>query len=372
MHLLKINYLIVFVLLIAFSACEIELSNEKAPEVPLMDEAYYKKSIDYLKKVMEEDSSNPDVYYKIAKMYYNIGEFKNALWYIHEAVKRDEINYHYLVLYTGISLELKDYKTASSLALKAEAMDFRHTDLYQYMAQLAIIDNNFLRASDYLNRVLIFNPENYAIHYLKGKVLLAMEDTLAAEESFIKSLEVNPDNRLAYDDIMDIYVQTKQYQKAKTFVSDYSGRLEGKDANALLKEAIIFKSTGNIELAKAMLKGLVLQDSLFQQAYEELASLFEKENKLDSTEYYLKRILSIKEDDHEVRVVLAKLYDKTKRYYLAKSEYEKILEFDPEHNLALEELEKVNGKVAYLHRIDQQKQRRPEIVPVIPKKNIDN
>jgi tetratricopeptide (TPR) repeat protein len=350
------------------SGCDIQVSNDKASQAPVLDDDYIKKAIAYLKKVIEDEPSNPDAYYKVAKIYSNNGDHRHALWFISEALKRDSLNYNYLLLFSNVTLNLKDYKSASKAAYKAERMNHHHLELYHILAQIKYKEGHVERAADYLNRAINNDPNNYQAYNLKGNIDLQLQDTIAAEESFIRSLKINPEFKEAYDNLMDLFIKTRQFTKAKHFVKDYSSNMDVKDVNAILKEAVIFKSTGNLEISKAMLKGLLYKDSTFLQAYIELASISKLEKSIDSTEFYYMKALNIKDDLINVRFELAKIMEGKKLYINAIREYEKILEIDPENNLAIEELEKVKGKLAYLQRVEQERQRRPVLAPIERKK----
>lgn len=364
-----INIFLVFMMgAILLSGCDIEISNDRIPDIPVINEDFQKKTIAYLKKVIEKDEDNADAYYKLGKIYHEQNENKQALWNISQALKYDSTKSVYLVLYASVNLALNQTEVARKTAAKVEKMENYPYELYRLMAMISFQDSNYVKARDYLNKELLFNPDNFQALQLKAKVHLALRDTASAEENYLKSIVVRPDYKSSYDELMQLYEITGQSQKAVAFVKKYTSEWTNKDINTLMKEATIYRSTGNVDLSKAILKGILEKDSAYYHAYIELASISETENRIDSVEYYLKTAITVKEDFHEARLELARLFDKTRRYYSAMAEYQKILEFDPEHNLAAEELQKIKGKIAYLRKIEEEKQERPALVPLAPKK----
>lgn len=82
---------------------------------------------------------------------------------------------------------------------------------YESLKQKGI--ENYDRAIVELEKCLKLQPENAIIHHELGKNYFFKKDYVLAEESFIKSTQIEPKNKWYWIDLYEVYYETKNYNQ---------------------------------------------------------------------------------------------------------------------------------------------------------------
>ncbi|MBI4650114.1 tetratricopeptide repeat protein [Candidatus Desantisbacteria bacterium] len=304
----------------------------------------YKQAFGDFQKALQYDNQNIDVYLSLAKCYFALNEFNQAL-----------INYFQIL---GIFPE-------NSSAIQGLA------DIYRSM-------NNFEYSEKYYNRALVILPENkHALtgimelkkqkelyensaenHYNLGKKLFDNGDIEKSLISFQKSIEINNNFLFSYIEIAKIYTQQEKYNLAeeifnkvielnKEFIPAYTGLSKlYYNMKEYQKAENIFKKVKNVDDDNEV----QLQLDLIKNKLEQIHKILDAGDILYFNAYYeeaLTKYTLIQEDYQgyiPIYIKIGSVYLAMDNLDNAKKFYNKALEFDKLYVPALVGLAKIYNK----------------------------
>jgi len=342
------------------------------PEVPTFNEEYYTYALASVDEVIQDEPENADAYYRRAELLLQQNKANNALASIRKAleINDDEPTYH---LASARALLLKGQnREAVSAAKLAHSKGGELIDIYDILAEANINSNYFEEALHYSDSALIYAPQNPHNYFRKGKALVMMGDTLAAEQNLLKSLELGADAVAVYGVLVDFYMNTGNYQRAKSYMEKILLQPKNAtDSRLMLQQARILRKTGYEDSAQVILYQVKAQKRS-PVILRELQNLHYQNRRYDSAGYYSRQLMDIRPDDKQAMLTLARVQNKRYNYSRAIEQYEAILELDSmqqysTHQIARQELDDLRGKVAYLWRKKQEEefQRMKQGVPSI-------
>jgi len=170
------------------------------------------ESIGYLKKIIEIDPSfKSDAYYNIAVIYSSKKDEKKMLEYIDLAIKADKYNpkpYYFLALYW----ENK---------------------------------NNFNKTIEAYNNILNVEPTNSEVTNRLGELYISTKAYDRAEEYFLKTVEINPEDTKALWWLSILNENKKNYAEAKSYLSKINKWQD--DVDMVLKMSYYNIMIGNMD-----------------------------------------------------------------------------------------------------------------------------
>ena len=199
----------------------------------------------------------------------------------------------------------------------------------------------------------------------RAQAHLELEDTVSAYRDFKLSYQNDSTHSeviigIAKCALVSQNVDTINYwtEKAVMMLKD--------DAASVETLAQLFMNQGKHFKAYEIYRGQLMEDNL--AAGERVLTYWKGQERYDSMYYYADYL--IRQDSLSVNGLLAKAYvfDKRGYYQSARNLYQKVLEIDSNHAVALEEIPKVDRKIAYLRQLRQRKESVPVIDLSIPKK----
>ncbi len=210
--------------------------------------------------------------------------------------------------------ESKEYLTDTELIFKKEENLFMTnyrlaTDIKSQLAY----DWTYSKQKDTMKTADLFLIEQDSINRSKF---------LKAENYYFKCMEIKPDTFLIYQDLLDMYVLTDNFQKAEDLYREIK---------------IKFNS-----------------DSLLNLLSSNLASAYSNSKNFDKALQFYQKML--KEDDTQYFIYfqIANIYEEKKNYKKAVKEYKNLLEIDPGYNEANIRL----GKIYYTKYKDLNKAKK--------------
>ncbi|MGB3589864.1 MAG: tetratricopeptide repeat protein [Tunicatimonas sp.] len=344
--------------------------NYNIPEVPTFDEEYYTYALASVDEIIQDEPENADAHYHRAELLLQQSKANNALASIRKAIELndDEPTYH---LISARALLLKGQNREAVRAAKlARSKGGEPIDIYDILAEASISSNYFEDALHYSDSALVYAPKNPQNYFRKGKALVMLGDTLAAEQNLLKSLNLGADAVAVYGVLVDFYMNTDDYERAKLYMEKILQQPKNAtDSRLLLQQARILRKTGYEDSARVVLYQVKAQTRT-PVVLRELQNLHYQDRRYDSAAYYSRQLLDLQEDDKQAMLTLARVQNKRYNYSRAIEQYEAILELDSmqqysTHQIARKELDDLRGKVAYLYRKKQEEefQRMKQGVP---------
>lgn len=358
---MRILYQLVFLFIISLLYACSEAVKHQIPEPPRFDDTYYEYILTSLDETIKEDPENAEAHYHKAEVLLQQGKANKALYSIRKAIelKGSEPAYH---LISSKALLMKgQYREAFREAKKAANRGEPSVELYEVLAEASLLSNYFSDALKYSDSALYLAPKNYKNYFRKGIALAARKDTVTAEINLLKSIELGAPPTEAYSELMTLYMNSGNFQKARMYM-EKSLALQSPDDKTLLLQARIYRHTGNQDSARSILYRIKDSQNLDQaDVFQELTEWHSQNRMYDSAIHYANKRLAMEPGNKEPMLTLARIYDRRRSYQKAIREYEKIVNLDSMqqeeiHKIAVEELDYLKRKVAYLWKKQQEEE----------------
>jgi len=331
------------------------------PELPDFDDSYYTHALDVVDELIDEEPENAEAHYRRAELLLMQQKTNNALASIRKAVELDEQEPVYQALHAKALLQKGQNREAMRAAKDALSKGGKSVALYEMLAQAALNSNYFNEALQYSDSALYLAPNNPYNYFFKGKALAARRDTLAAERELLTSLEMGASQDAVYEALVDMYMNTENFQKARYYMDKNLGMQEVND-RMRFQQAQILRRTGNADSAAVIMYRIKDSGNVNRFAVsKELMELYYEENWYDSALHYARQTQQFRSNDKFAKLTEARVYDRRRKYQQAMDKYEEILAMDSLqqeniHKLAIEELDYLQRKVAYLWRKQQEEE----------------
>lgn len=333
------------------------------PELPDFDPSYYDYSLTVMDELIDKEPENAEAYYRKAKLLLKQNKTNNALASIRKALELEEDDPVYLLTSAKVHLQKGQNREAFKEAKESLLRGGASMELYEILAQASLNSNYYTDALLYSDSALSLAPKNPYNHLMKGKALAAVKDTTAAEAQLLKSLELGAQPADIYEALVDMYMNTQNYQKANLYMDKNLAQQKQKASDRLLfQQAQILRRVGNPDSAAVILYKIKENGEVDQFAvHKELMNMYYQKNWYDSAQYYSKQMLAYRPNDKEALITEARILDKKRNYQQAINTYEEILDKDSlqqeeVHKIAAEELDYLRRKVAYLWQKQQEQE----------------
>ncbi|MGB3180378.1 MAG: tetratricopeptide repeat protein [Cyclobacteriaceae bacterium] len=347
-------------------ACERNHSQYPLYEAPEFDKEFYSVSLEKVNSNIEQNPDNPENYYRKAIILNELGRNENALINLRRAISRngEEPVYHYLA--ARENLRIGDVDQAESFAQEAERLGEQSSGLFYLLSRVNHAKGNHIKAADYINKAIKTEPENSDFLRTRGFVLLALEDTTAAEQDFINSLNLSEDPE-TYEGLVLIYLSRKNLDKTAFYLNKQL-QSDPENLEANLQMAALLENQSYTDSSANLLAELNRRFPEDKRAGIRLAGYLSQNRLYDSALYYTDRVLA--EDAANTGALLekARVLNAARRYGESVASYATLLEVDTSNQIASQELADLRRKIAYLQQLER---RRRNSLPSIEKKESD-
>ncbi len=294
----------------------------------LKDEVYsmYEKTmtqdekLDYLKRQVEKNETNPVVTYKYAYENHKLGNLSDAIKYYQLTIKLDEKNQDAYINLAQAYQQQKDLAQAKNILTKAKDLFPQNTLIPKQIASI----NAEMTSTLYAQASELFNKKRF-----KEAIELYQKITPATAESLLSI-------GACYQSLDDNTNAAQFYEK--------SFEMDTKNSDTAYYTALAYSNIENFEKAKLFAKKALEINSKNQNAQELLAYVIEQENTeimdkalehIDKEEYKEALTLlnkAIEQDDSDANAYYyrAMIYDIQKDYNRAIIDYKKALTHNPQ------------------------------------------
>ena len=340
-------------------------------------------SIRYFEECLLIDNSNDKIYSNLAFAYLSIDDYDKAIENFEKAAAINNTSSQYqsqlgslylkqgfipkaiISLENALTLGDKSIKTYSELSAcyaqdnnekaiasmeKVLSFDPENISNIKILSVLCIQFNDYKNSIKYLNRYLDFMPDDALVNHDLGLSYSLLNEYNLAENSFMRSIEIDPDYCLAWFNLGKMYRRQRKYDDAievllwaeglevenvdilnelsityyernqKDFSLDYitkSLTFEPNNPKTLCIKARILLSEYNFSEAETFYKRAIETNEKYSEAYSGLGYLYSLTNHMDKAIIFLNKSLKINPSDGFSKDVLASIYKKDKKYNLA-------------------------------------------------------
>lgn len=288
----------------------------------------YALSIQYFNHVINAKPylHEPYFYRALAKFY--LEDYGGA---IADCTRSIEINPYYINSYEvrGLSrINLKDYEGASADYEKAISIEDEHRPMWHNLVLCYMELDSITRADSTLTQFIRRWPQHADGYLLRAEIRTMQGDTLAAEASADRALEVDPYNPAAQSMKAQFLMYRDKYSEAETHL-DEAIRLQPKNARTLISRALCRYQQNNLRGAMSDYNLALDIDPLnFIAHYNRgllRASVGEDNLAIEDFDF----ILDIDPDDIMTLFNRARLYDQTGDYTRAIRDYTRVINAFP-------------------------------------------
>jgi tetratricopeptide (TPR) repeat protein len=208
----------------------------------------YSEAADRLDNFLLKYTTNAEAFYLRANIYYQEGDFKNAVICYESALNLDKNNQDYLLGRASAFHKLKRYKRALeeyNLILENDSLAI---SAYLGRADVQIELNNFQQALNDIAKFRVYYPQNNEALYIEAKANVKSGDFLSAIGEYGQLIKGNPGRPEFFIGRADAYFETKTYIYA---IRDYSMALDldPKNLEVYKKKAKAYQLSGDIKRA---------------------------------------------------------------------------------------------------------------------------
>ncbi|MDW3210420.1 MAG: hypothetical protein R8N23_11165 [Reichenbachiella sp.] len=267
-----------------------------------------------------------------------------------------ENNSDFLELVSDFYLTRENKEKALLYASKAEDKGANSADFFKKKANVHQAIGDYGLALDYLNKAVRVNSNDPDIYLLKGDVYLKLEDSASAlkykEQAFFHD---STRNDIAFD-LAHIYASDNQNESAHLFADYLIEQSYEEQSLNFLKVRLLRKEGRQLEANQLL---MAMLNNEVTEAGEQLVTYFMQQNLYDSVIHYSKEVLA--KDSLNMAALEAKAISFDHKGYFASAlmYYNQMLAVDSLNKEATEGVRKVNGKIAYLRKLREQREAIP-------------
>ena len=269
-------------------------------------------------KFEESDYKN----YLIALGYYKSNNLTEALTYINNAIKENDINVNYLSLKAKILADAKKNSQALKVLNQIKKNTFLTTDFQQkvrateeyvlyktskvdalkdyHLAYYYHLQGKSLLATKVLQSAIL-SAKQYCddIYALLGRIYYENDENIKAEEFASRAFRENKNNYLAVLTLADVNFDNKKYENALAYYK--KAKKHTKDAAPMVGIAKSYLALDNSKKAKKIYEKMLVKNKTNEDLLVESLKVIPQR-----VDYYLPRVASIDLANNEIWLGLAK------------------------------------------------------------------
>lgn len=354
----KVLYIhLVLIVSTLFLGCEKNFSRYKVGEVPEANEVFQENYLEKINKAIESSPSNAELYYIKAAKLLESKKNNSALRSIEKALalmKNEDAKKYYL-LAAKIYAENQKYDKALEQIKSVQKLEQTSANTDALMADIFWRQGELEKADSISKIAVAKDPYNSAYYKIRGDILWSKNDTLAAKNTLLKSIELGPASA-TYQKILEIYLASKEYNDAFQ-VLNHLIRLHPDDLSLSYRKAEIYSNIDKKEDARSVYRDIIQKHPGSEEAYFNLSDMYFENLRYDSAIYFQNQLIARDSTMAQPYLNMARIYDRRFWYTLARDYYNRFLQLDPDNLLARQELEQVESKIRYVNRLQQERER---------------
>lgn len=275
----KFLYFFLFIFSTALVSCSKDSRDlfNMPGEIAINEESQNLAAISFLSDAIINNPSDPNNYFRRAKLYFKDGNFKNALVDINRSERLDPNNGEFLMVKAQVLYGLKN-SNALATALKSEELAYSSPELYTLIADIFIESKNQKSAAVYIEKANAIYPYSADLSMSRGKYFLLAGDTSTAMANFKRGLELGKHTFKPYKNLIDTYLGLSIIDSANKY-TDLALAAFPKNKELIITKGQIMESSGNFASAIEVYKNFLKLEPERYDVMERIANIyFRKEN----------------------------------------------------------------------------------------------
>ena len=256
------------------------------------------------------------------------GDLRAAFDELQRTVSLDPKNLDAGVKVAEFYLLSQNKKDSRKYAEQVLAANPDYLDGLALLANLELIDGNFEKAHQAIDKALKQDQKNDKLYNIKGRILTTEKKWAEGEQQFRKAIELNPESFTNYQTLLMHYEQQKNEEAVQGLLAEMQPKFPDNPQLQLIL-AGLYQKKGEVDKAEqAILKAIDLQKEAVSFRLM-LADFYKNQHHYDKAEEALKAALSEMPKDLQLQVALAELQFELQKFDEARTGMEAILAKTP-------------------------------------------
>lgn len=289
--------------------------------------------INYLEKFLSENDKDDAIHFKLANLYFYIGNADKALIHINSAIKIKKKENKYLFLQAQCYVAKGLFLDAKDVFEKVSEKGIPQNDYISLAADIYYNNNNFTKALNYLDRATAENPNSPFLFYKKGVIYESQGDTLRAVDNYNRSIEQNPAYIEAYIQWAGLENKRGNFQTVKNYLVKALA-YDTLNSKLYFNLALAYKKLELKDSSSLFYEKAIQFDSNYTDALYNISIIYLQQFNYALAEKYLKRIAYLKPEIPNLNYKIAYALDFQDKDAEALNYYEKIDSSDINYNFA--------------------------------------
>jgi tetratricopeptide (TPR) repeat protein len=273
----------------------------------LINEKRYREGIAELKKAIELDPQNIQIYVELARAHYAAGDLITTEATLNQALSVNPRS-------TEAMLALGDFRTttgkldqAEMIYKKALEMDTQNDSIYIRLTDIYQRQNKLADAEATLQKLATNKPQDDGPHIRLGDFLMSIGKLEKALANYQRAVEIQPTSLLARDKLIGYYLDTGKTNEAELKVKEILAKND-KDLMGRFFDARILVAKHKPDEAIPILQGIVRDEPQFAGAHHILGMAFLQKNEKGQAHAAFSEAIKINPRFSEARTALAQIY----------------------------------------------------------------
>lgn len=302
------------------------------------------KPLAELCRKIDKKSNDPELYYQRAAYYYRHGEVELGLEDMRQAVKLNDKESKYYVLFADLYFGQRETDQAEESLLKAIKLDEKNNEARLKLAELYYLDKRIEECNQVLDEALKIQNHNPKVHLLRANCLKETGDTIGYLRMLQLVIDQDPKEVKAYLELGFFY----QSQENPLAITYYQNALQVEPNNKEIHKnlALMYDSMGETDKAIAEYQILLNIDPHYVPALNNLGYIFlVKKDNYDEAIRCFTQVLEIDPSLTFAALNRGIAYEYKKEFDNARADYLHVQKLDAQNE----------GAIKGLNRLDKQK-----------------
>lgn len=347
----------IMLILVLLFGCESKYSMHEVVEIDNQGEALQDTYIRFLQDQIDSDPDVSENYIKLTSIYSEQGKSDKALLLLQRASRETNQDIGIMLELGKLYLEAGDVGSLSAVLKSIRKQADENMDFLKLSAGYSLIKKDYTNAIFFANRAMLINPYDHENIYFLASAKLMNKDSISAYQSFIEAYNLKQSNK-NFAKMYEMSLALGRFEEAKKYLMEFE------QANTEIDFCYFWGTYYNGISEKDSAKSVLLKcdESRFSEnrVALELARAYYP-NQIDSVLFYLDNFLKEKPDNVPGLVLKAKALERIGFYTESRTLYETAIKIDSTSTLALNGLNILERKVAYLRLVKRKESVQKEL-----------
>jgi tetratricopeptide (TPR) repeat protein len=350
----------------AFSGCKPDNGRYKLVNFNEANKASDDVYIRYLTNEIERFPEAEENYIKLSTIYERHNDVNKAIRLLEKALREKPESLDILLHLSSLYLQQERVEDLALSLRTIRKIDPDNMDFLKISAGYSLLLKDYTNAIFFANRAMLANPYDDENYFLRGSAQLINKDSINALISFEEAYKLKNSYK-NFSKVFDVSLAVGDDNKAKKYLEEFMAKRPNNQY--CYQWGAFYNETGRKDTAKLILMNCLQEKPDEERINFELGKIYFNENNIDSTLYYLNQYLDTNPKGTGAYVLKAKTLEKVSYYTDARKLYNAALEIDSTSTLAIQGLENLERKVAYLRLVNRKEEIQREVESLKPLKS---